>query len=279
MFETSLRRTGAGYFDFYLLHNLGDKRTAPFDKFHIWDFLAEKKAEGKIIHLGFSMHDKAEKLEEVLKSHPEIDFVQLQINYADWESPTVESRRCYEAARKYEKPVVIMEPVKGGSLAVLPEKISKIFKAVNADASLSSWAIRYAASLEGVLTVLSGMSCLGQMEDNLATMENLKPLDPEERQAVERAAAALDAMPQIPCTACRYCEKGCPQQIAIPGIFRALNNDMIYGNRAGAEGNYQWETREGGIASKCIECGNCEDVCPQHIKIIDALKKAKELFE
>lgn len=279
MFETSLARTGAGYFDFFLLHNLGDTRTAAFDDFHIWDFLAEKKAEGKIVNLGFSMHDKAEKLEEILKAHPEMDFVQLQINYADWDSPTVESRKCYEVARKYNKPVIIMEPVKGGSLAKLPEKISKIFKDADPEASLSSWAIRYAASLDGVLTVLSGMSTLEQMKDNLTTMEGFEPLSEAEKLVVEKAAAALDAMPQVPCTACRYCEKGCPQQVAIPGIFRALNNYMIYGNKEGAEGNYAFETRAGGVASKCIECGSCEDVCPQHIGIIKELKKAKEVFE
>ncbi len=153
------------------------------------------------------MHDKAEKLEEILQAHPEMDFVQLQINYADWESLTVESRKCYEVARKYDKPVVIMEPVKGGSLAVLPERISRIFKEADPDASLSSWAIRYAASLEGVLTVLSGMSSLEQMQDNLATMENFQPLNEEEQKVIVKAAAALDAMPQVPCTACRYCEK------------------------------------------------------------------------
>lgn len=279
MFETSLERTGAGYFDFFLLHNLGDTRTGAFDEFHIWDFLAEKKAEGKIVNLGFSMHDKADKLEEILKAHPEMDFVQLQINYADWDSPTVESRKCYETARRYGKPVIVMEPVKGGSLATLPKQVSDIFKEADGEASLSSWAIRYATSLDGVLTVLSGMSSLEQMKDNLATMEEWKPLSEEEQKVVERATQALEEIPHVPCTACRYCEKGCPQQIAIPGIFRALNNQMIYGNREGAEGNYAWETRAGGIASKCIECGKCEEVCPQHIQIIEELKKAKALFE
>lgn len=279
MFETSLERTGAGYFDFFLLHNLGDTRTGAFDEFHIWDFLAEKKAAGKIVNLGFSIHDKADKLEEILKAHPEMDFVQLQINYADWESPTVESRKCYETARRYGKPVIVMEPVKGGSLATLPKQVSDIFKEADGEASLSSWAIRYAASLDGVLTVLSGMSSLEQMKDNLATMEEWKPLSEEEQKVVERVTEALEEIPHVPCTACRYCEKGCPQQIAIPGIFRALNNQMIYGNREGAEGNYAWETRAGGIASKCIECGKCEEVCPQHIQIIEELKKAKALFE
>ena len=279
MFETSLKRTGAGYFDFFLLHNLGDKRTQAFDDYHIWDFLAKKKEEGLIRNLGFSMHDKAEKLEEVLKAHPEMDFVQLQINYADWESPTVEAKKCYETARKYGKPVVIMEPVKGGSLAELPDKVSRIFKEADPDASLSSWAIRYAASLDGVLTVLSGMSNTEQMEDNLRTMEDFRPLSESEQQVISEAVKALNAMPHIPCTACRYCEKGCPQSVAIPGIFRAMNTYMIYGHKEGAEGNYSWETREGGVASKCIECGNCEDVCPQHISIIKELKKARELFE
>ena len=279
MFETSLTRTGAGYFDFFLLHNLGDKRTQSFDDFHIWDFLARKKEEGLILNLGFSMHDKAEELEKVLTAHPEMDFVQLQINYADWESPTVEARKCYETARKYGKPIIVMEPVKGGSLANLPDKVSRIFKEAAPDASLSSWAIRYAASLPGVLTVLSGMSNVEQMEDNLNTMADFKPLSAEEQKVIDDVTKALDSMPQVPCTACRYCEKGCPQGIAIPGIFRAVNNYMIYGNKEGAEGNYSWETREGGVASKCIECGNCEDVCPQHIQIIEELKKAKDLFE
>lgn len=279
MFETSLSRTGVAYFDFFLLHNLGDQRTAAFDEFHIWDFLAEKKAAGQIRYLGLSMHDKASELEKVLQRHPEVDFVQLQINYADWESLTVESRKCYEVARKYKKEVIIMEPVKGGSLAVLPESVEKVFKAADPEATLSSWAIRYAASLDGVITVLSGMSNMEQMKDNLKTMEIFKPLTEREMDVIAEAAAALDAMPQVPCTACRYCEEGCPERVAIPGIFRAVNNLTVYGNESGAKGNYEWETREGGTASKCVACGQCEEVCPQHIKIIDELVKAKFLFE
>lgn len=279
MFDTSLQRTGAGYFDFFLLHNLGDNRTASFDAFHIWDFLAEKKREGLIRNLGFSMHDRAEKLEEILIAHPEMDFVQLQINYADWESPRVEARKCYETARKYNKPVIIMEPVKGGSLATLPEPAASVFREADPEASLSSWAIRYAASLDGVLTVLSGMSDLSQMEDNLATMEHFQPLTKAELAVIDRAREALRARPNVPCTTCRYCEKGCPQGVAISGIFRAVNNLMVYGNREGAEDNYAWETRNGGAASKCIGCGACEAVCPQHIEIIEELAKAKELFE
>ena len=279
MFETSLARTGAGYFDYYLLHNLGDSRTASFDDFHIWDFLKEKKEAGLIKHLGFSMHDRADKLDEILTAHPEMDFVQLQINYADWESPTVEARKCYEVARKHHKPVIIMEPVKGGSLGILPDHIEDIFKAAAPDKSISSWAIRYAASLPGVMMVLSGMSTMEQMEDNVATMTDFRPLNEMEQGVVSEVVKALDAMPNVPCTGCQYCVKGCPQEVAIPGIFRAMNNQMIYGNVEGAKGNYAWETSKGGVASKCIGCGACEAVCPQHIKIVDELKKAVEMFE
>ncbi len=279
MFETSLARTGVDYFDYYLLHNLGDARTETFDNFHIWDFLAEKKAVGQIKHLGFSMHDRADKLDEILTAHPEMDFVQLQINYADWESATVEARKCYEVARKHHKPVIVMEPVKGGSLAKLPAHVEEIFKSANDDASISSWAIRYAASLPGVMMVLSGMSSLEQMEDNLETMVDFRPLNEMEHGVIAEVVEELDKMPQVPCTDCRYCVKGCPQNVAIPGIFKAMNNQMIYGNVAGAKGNYAFATGGVNVASKCIGCGACEEVCPQHIKIVEQLKKAVEMFE
>lgn len=278
MFETSLKRTGVDNFDYFLLHNLGPKRTASFDEFHIWDFLAEKKAMGKIRYLGFSMHDKATELEKVLQAHPEVDFVQLQINYADWEAPMVEAKACYEVARKYNKEIIIMEPLKGGSLSVLPESVERIFKNANPDVSISAWGLRFAASLDGVITVLSGMSNMEQMEDNLKTMEAFQPLNEEEMKVVAQVRDTLKNMPNVPCTACGYCEKGCPESIAIPGIFRASNNLTVFGNVEGAKGNYQWETRNGGVATKCIGCGQCEKVCPQQIKIIDELAKAAELF-
>ena len=279
MFWTSLRRTGAGYFDFYLLHNLGDDRTESFDKFGIWDFLQEQKQKGLIKHLGFSMHDKAAALDDILTKHPEMEFVQLQINYADWESDKVESRKCYEVARKHNKPVIIMEPVKGGSLANLPEPLAAILKDVHPEASLSSWAVRFAASLDGLVTVLSGMSALDQMKDNLSYMEDFHPLTTQERETIGKVQEALSHMPNIPCTDCKYCVKGCPQDIVIPNIFGAMNNYLIYNNLNGARRNYSFETRGGGIASKCIECGQCETACPQHIHIIDELKKAAELLE
>ena len=279
MLFTSLERTGAGYFDFYLLHNLGGPRTEYFDRFGIWDFLAEQKQKGLIRHLGFSFHDTADVLEDILTKHPDMEFVQLQINYADWESESVQSRKCYEVARRHGKPVIIMEPVKGGSLANLPDAVAKELRAQDPNASLSSWAIRYAASLEGLVTVLSGMSTLQQMQDNVSFMEHFKPLDEAQRAAIARAQRALAESPRVPCTDCKYCTKGCPQQIAIPGVFKAMNTRLVYGNVAGAQGSYNWETREGGKASDCIACGQCESVCPQHIEIISELKRAAEWFK
>jgi predicted aldo/keto reductase-like oxidoreductase len=279
MFWTSLRRTGAGYFDYFLLHNLGDTRSKYFDDYHIWDFLAKQKEAGLIKHLGFSMHDKAVVLDEILTQHPEMEFVQLQINYADWDDPAIESRKCYEVAMKHKKPVIIMEPVRGGNLAVLPDKIAGILKDADPNVSLSSWAVRYAASLDNVVTVLSGMSTLEQMQDNLATMDSFKPLNDDERAVIEKAQSLIADSPSIPCTDCRYCMKDCPEHINMPLIFSAMNVNLVYGNLEGAKGDYGWALMNGGKASACIECGQCEMACPQHIKIIDELKRIAELLE
>jgi predicted aldo/keto reductase-like oxidoreductase len=276
MFYTSLERTGAGYFDFYLLHNLGEMRTEFFDRFDIWDFLSRRKQEGLIRHLGFSVHDKAETLDKILTDHPEMEFVQLQINYADWDNPRIESRLCYETARKHGKPVIVMEPVKGGLLASPPPAVGKVFKDANAGASLSSWAIRFAASLDGIITVLSGMSNIEQMEDNLSFMKDFKPLSKDELEAINKAQSVLGGIPSVPCTSCAYCMDGCPQSIAIPGIFGAMNMLTVYKDEGAAKGSYYWSTKGAHLndASACIECGHCESVCPQHISIIEELKNA-----
>lgn len=279
MLATSLARTGAGYFDFYLLHSLGDNRTQVFEDYGMWDFVLEQKAKGVLKHIGFSLHDTADALDEILQKHPEAEFVQLQINYHDWESESVQSRRCYEVARKHNKPVIIMEPVKGGSLATLPAPAADILRAAAPDKSLSSWAMRFAASLEGLVTVLSGMSNLAQMEDNIRTMKPFSPLTDGERAKLEAVSRVLEALPRVPCTECRYCVKGCPVEIDIPGVLAAVNTLQVYNNPTGAQGHYNWVTREGGRASTCIACGQCEGVCPQHIGIIEELKRAAAAFD
>ncbi len=275
-FDTSLRQTGAGYFDFYLLHNLGESRTKYFDDFDLWTWVQEKKAEGLIRHAGFSFHSTPEELDAILTAHPEMEFVQLQINYADWDYPAVQSRRCYEVARAHGKPVIIMEPVKGGMLANPPESVQKILRSAEPDMSISSWAIRFAANLEGVITVLSGMSNVAQMEDNLSYMKDFTGLTDAEKETLQAAQDEIHRIPMVPCTTCNYCAKVCPMHIGISGTFTAMNYLTLYHDLPAAKHQEEWLVGGHGLkpANECIKCGKCEQACPQHIAIRDELEKA-----
>ncbi len=280
MFDKSLSKLGIDYFDYYLLHNLGGPLTEPFEEYGLWEYVAEKREQGLIRHLGFSIHDKAAALEEVLEKHADIplDFVQLQINYADWESSIIESRKCYEIARAHGLPVVVMEPVKGGSLVNLPPAAADILRQADPNASFASWALRFAASLPGVMAVLSGMSTIEQVRDNVKTFSEARPLSDDERAVLDSVRAVLDAVDTVPCTDCRYCMKGCPQGVHIPTIMDSLNIMSVFDDMHRAKENYVWNAT-GGEASKCIRCGACEEVCPQKIDIVDQLERAAKLFE
>ena len=280
-FERSLELTGAGYFDYYLLHNLGETRTKFFDEFDLWSWLQAKKEAGLIKHLGFSFHSTADELEAILSEHPEMEFVQLQINYADWESPSIQSRLCYEVARKYNKPIIIMEPVKGGLLADPPESVQAVLKAAEPDSSFASWAMRFAADLDGIITVLSGMSNVAQMEDNLAVMGQFTSLTDSQKDTIAKAREELDKIPIIPCTSCDYCNKVCPNNIGIAGSFAALNLLNLYGNREFADNKMYWavDGQNRKRANECIQCGTCEEACPQRISIVEELKQVTKAFD
>ncbi len=278
-FFTSLERTGAGYFDYYLLHSLMDNNHARYDRFHLWDFAREQKNKGLIKHLGFSFHAGPTLLDQLLTDHPEVDFIQLQINYADWENPSVASRANYEVARKHGVPITVMEPVKGGTLADPPEAVKKLFRECRPDLSFASWAIRFAASLDGIITVLSGMSNIGQMKDNLSYMKHFRPLDDQEQKVIRQAQRILGHSAAIPCTACGYCTEGCPKQIRIPAVFEAMNKQLANGRLEEAKSAYRQAALPGHRASDCIVCRRCEQVCPQHLPITDHLKQAVSLLE
>lgn len=276
--DTQLERTRAGYFDFYLIHAISGDRLETYDKFGIWDFVKDLKAKGIAKHIGFSFHDKASVLEEILTKHPETEFVQLQINYADWESDDVEARKCHEVCMKHNIPVIIMEPIKGGMLAGMPDEARNLMQEKRPDNSIASWAMRYCASLDGVITVLSGMSALDQMTDNLSYMTDFEPMTDEDYAVIGEVNKILARIPRIPCTSCQYCTEQCPQNINIPGIFDVVNNYRTYGDAPSLHNSYGFATNNRGKASDCISCGVCESRCPQHIEIIEELRKAAEIY-
>ena len=274
-FFTSLERTGAGYFDFYLLHALQRNNYKKYDEYRLWDFLKEQKEKGLIRRYGFSFHADPELLDELLTAHPDVDLVQLQINHADWESPGVAAKECYEIARRHGKCLTVMEPLKGGALASPIPKAQEIFRQADPDASFASWAIRYAASPEGVITVLSGMSDLKQMEDNLSYMKDFRPLSDREQEVIRKVQSVLNEDQSIKCTACHYCTDGCPENIPIPEIFSIRNRLDIYPSIDNGNLEYRIATAGRGKISDCVECGQCEDACPQHLPVISLLKNCR----
>ena len=280
IFSEQLDRCGVDYFDFYLLHSVEDEDNGPtYEKLDCYAWALAKKAEGKIRHFGFSFHGTPAYLKETLDRHPEVEFVQIQLNYLDWENPGVRAGELYEILRRREIPMVIMEPVKGGTLAALTPELEAKFRAARPESSTASWALRFVGSLPGVMTILSGMSTAEQMADNLATFGDFEPLTEKEKALVEEVRRGFLDVPQIPCTACRYCTDGCPASIPIPDIFRIENDLRLYRDKFRAGNEYRDLTEKGGKASGCLECGQCENVCPQHLPVIELLKECGEKLE
>ena len=266
LFQQQLEACGVEYFDFYLMHALSAARMDQYEGARAFEIALELKAEGKIRHLGMSFHDKAEVLDQILTKHPEIEVVQIQFNYVDFEDEKVESRKCYEVCRKHGKPVIIMEPVKGGSLVNLPGSAQKVLDRLEGGSN-ASYAIRFAAGFEGVMMVLSGMSTIEQMQDNISYMRAFQPLTETEQEALKKVCAIFRNKDLIPCTACRYCTEVCPQEIPIPELFAAMNAKRQ---------DKAFEAVQGTSPADCVKCGKCEEICPQNLNIRELLTVAAE---
>ena len=276
-FEKQLELCGVEYFDIYLMHAQNAEYYKKYSRTRAYEIAAELKAEGKIKHIGISFHDKAAVLDKILTEHPEIELVQIQFNYVDYDDPAIESAEVYRTCVKHGKPAIIMEPVKGGVLANLPEDIKGVFDALNGG-SPASYAIRYAAGFPGVALVLSGMSSMEQLTDNIGFMSEFKPLDKKEAEAVAEARARFRRKKLIGCTACRYCVDGCPKNISIPDLFSCLNAKEQFSDW-NSDWSYSVYTQNRGRASDCIKCGKCEEICPQRLKIRELLSKLSMQFD
>ncbi len=278
LFESQLEICGVDYFDFYLMHAQGAGNYAHFKECHAYETAFELKKEGKVRHVGISFHDKPEVLEQILTEYPEVEVVQIQFNYVDYEDPAVQSRACYEVCRKHNKPVIVMEPVKGGNLVNLPEDAKAVLDELHGG-SPASYAIRFAAGFPGMMMVLSGMSSMEQMNDNLSCMKDFEPLNDAELAAVKKVQEIFKNKNLIPCTACRYCIDGCPKHISIPDLFATMNTKQIYHDW---NADYYYNvvhTAPGRKASDCLKCGKCEKVCPQHLQIRSLLEDVAKEFE
>ena len=282
IFSEQLRKTGAGYFDYYLLHGLDEEMYEKHEKFDTFSWLLEKKAQGLVKHAGFSFHAGPELLRTILTKHPEMEFVQLQINYLDWENPAIGSKECYEVATGFGKPVIVMEPVKGGTLAKVPQEVADFLASKDPSRTPASWALRFPLSLENVMVVLSGMFKPEQMTENLDTADSAGPLSEDELQTLHEAVRIMNSLGGIPCTGCSYCTTGCPMNIPIPQYFALYNADIQEVKTKGwnpQEAYYGNLARTFGKASDCIACGQCEGICPQKLPIIEHLKTVAGYFE